>query len=86
MVLGFYVGTFVDSDLGHVLLRYGKAPFHAAMARAYFDRYSLVLGLLVTLLVAQAAWGNPIVQVIAFKAAHESLLCFLFYPLVRVIM
>ncbi|KAF6221574.1 hypothetical protein HO133_002430 [Letharia lupina] len=68
MVLGFYVGTFVDSDLGHVLLRYGKAPFHAAIARAYFDHTRLVLGLSVTLLVAQAAWGNPIGQVIAFKA------------------
>ena len=86
MVLGFYVGTFVDSDLGHVLLRYGKAPFHAAIARAYFDHTRLVLGLSVTLLVAQAAWGNPVGQVLAFKAAHESLWCLLFYPLTRVIM
>ena len=45
LILGFCVWTFIDDDLGYVLMMYGKAPFEAAILRAYRDHTWTLLGL-----------------------------------------
>lgn len=83
MVLGLCVGTVFDKHLGFTLLRYGKMPFHAAIARFCSDHARLVSGLTLVLIGVGAVLKVPAVSMLAIEATGYLLRCLVLYVLTR---
>ena len=82
-VLGLCVGTVFDRNLGFTLLRYGKLPFHAAIARFCSDHARLISGLALLLIVAEAVLKVPAVSMLAIEVVGYLLPCLVLYFLTR---
>ena len=83
IALGFCLGTYYDRNLGHDLIRLGKAPFSAAMSDFYSTNTLLVLGVAIIVFLAGMLSKHPAGLMIGYEAVVQFIACLLHYFLAR---